>query len=139
MPGGDDPDNRRDFPGGWIGDPQNGFTAAGRTVDQEEMFAYVRTLLHVRAEHEALRGGSLWHLFSDDASYVFLRETEDERILVVFNNSPQPREIRIPVRDTPAQGAGGVSVLFGEARGSAAPGEIRLNMPAQSISIFELN
>ena len=26
MPGGGDPDNRRDFPGGWPGDPKNAFT-----------------------------------------------------------------------------------------------------------------
>jgi len=29
MPGGGDPDNRRDFPGGWTDDPKNAFTEAG--------------------------------------------------------------------------------------------------------------
>jgi len=139
LPGGDDPDNRRDFPGGWTGDPRNAFTTAGCTLDQQEMFAYVQALLRVRAQHEALRGGGLWHLISDDASYVFLRETEDERILVAFNNSAQPREVRIPVRDTPAQGAAGIQLLFGDANGSASPSEIRVTMPAQSLSIFQVN
>lgn len=31
MPGGADPDNRRDFPGGWPGDPRDAFLAKGRT------------------------------------------------------------------------------------------------------------
>ena len=41
MPGGDDPDNRRDFPGGFPGDPRNAFTASGRTPEQQDVFAYV--------------------------------------------------------------------------------------------------
>jgi len=44
MPGGGDPDNRRDFPGGWIGDAYDGFTQAGRTRDQQEMFSYVASV-----------------------------------------------------------------------------------------------
>src|SRR5439155_14236 len=35
--GGGDPDNRRDFPGGWIGDKNDAFTQAGRTSDQQEI------------------------------------------------------------------------------------------------------
>ena len=36
MPGGNDPDNRRDFPGGWKGDAKNAFTAEGRSPEQRE-------------------------------------------------------------------------------------------------------
>ncbi len=32
MQGGNDPDNRRDFPGGWAGDAHNAFEASGRTA-----------------------------------------------------------------------------------------------------------
>src|SRR5271170_3394440 len=70
MSGGDDPDNRRDFPGGWPDDRQNAFTREGRTPEQEEIFEYVQTLLRLRREHGALRGGKLWHLASDDSSCV---------------------------------------------------------------------
>jgi glycosidase len=139
LTGGDDPDNRRDFPGGWIGDPQNAFTAAGRTPEQQQVFTYAQALLRLRAGHDALRNGNLWHLFSDDASYAFLRETEEERILVVFNNSTQSREIHIPAQDTPAKGTTALAVLFGEAHGSVSAIEIRLSMPAQSLSVFQLN
>ena len=119
MPGGGDPDNRRDFPGGWPGDPKNAFTAEGRTPEQQELFTYVQTLLRLRREHPALQNGKLWHLFSDDSSYVFLRETEEERVMVAFNNSDKPREMKIPLRDTPAQGRGRIYVASwrGECRG----------------------
>ena len=139
MPGGGDPDNRRDFPGGWIGDANNAFTESGRTREQQEIFSYVQTLLKLRREHPALRGGQLWHLASDESSYVFVRESEEERLVVAFNNADQPRELRIPLADTPAQKATGIAVIFGEAKAEMAGREIRIAMPAQSLSIFSLN
>src|SRR5207302_9084335 len=87
MPGGGDPDNRRDFPGGWIGDANDAFTVARRTREQQEIFSYVKELLRIRREHAALRGGQLWHLASDESAYVFLRESEEERVVVAFNHS----------------------------------------------------
>jgi glycosidase len=139
MQGGGDPDNRHDFPGGWIGDSNDAFTAPGRTRDQQEIFSYVQSLLKLRREHPALRGGRLWHLASDESSYIFLRESEEERLVVAFNNADQPRELRIPVNETPAQRAASLLNLFGEGRAELAGGEIRLRMPAQSLSIFVLN
>jgi glycosidase len=139
MPGGADPDNRRDFPGGWIGDSNDAFTPAGRTRAQQEIFAYVQSLLKFRGEHEALRGGRLWHLASDETSYVFVRESEEERLVVAFNNSGKPKELRIPLKDTPVQKAAEIQLVFGDAKADLASGEIHMTMPAQSISIFSLN
>ena len=139
MPGGADPDNRRDFPGGWIGDSNDAFTPAGRTREQQEIFAYVQSLLKFRGEHEALRGGRLWHLASDETSYVFVRESEEERLVVAFNNSGKPKELRIPLKDTPVQKATEIQLVFGDAKAELASGEIHMTMPAQSISIFSLN
>jgi glycosidase len=139
MPGGGDPDNRRDFPGGWIGDPNNAFTESGRTREQQEVFSYVQALLKLRREHAALRNGWLWHLASDETSYVFARESEEERLVVVFNNADQPRELRIPLGDTPAQRASVIDLLFGDAKVELAGKEIHITMPAQSLSIFSLN
>ena len=39
MLGGEDPDNRRDFPGGFPGDKENAFTAAGRTPARRRCMA----------------------------------------------------------------------------------------------------
>jgi glycosidase len=139
MPGGGDPDNRRDFPGGWTGDANDAFTQSGRTRDQQEIFSYVQSLLRLRREHAALRGGQLWHLASDESSYIFARETEEERIVVAFNNADQPRELRIPLADTPAQRAAAIALLLGEAKAELAGSEIQITMPAQSLSIFSLN
>jgi len=139
MPGGGDPDNRRDFPGGWREDAKNAFSQAGRTREQQEIFVYVQRLLHLRHEHSTLNGGRLSHLLSDEASYVFLRETEEERVLVVFHNSAQPRELRFTLADTPAQNAVRASRLFGEASAELSGKEIHIRTPAESVSIFSLD
>jgi len=138
MPGGNDPDNRRDFPGGWQGDEKNAFTAEGRTPEQQEVFAYVQKLLQLRREHAALRSGQLWHLSSDDTSYVFLRETEEEKLVIAFHHGTQPRELNIALRDTPAQDAAGAAMLFGNAQTDVSAHTLHLRLPAQSLSIFVL-
>ena len=137
MPGGADPDNRRDFPGGWIGDANDAFAPIGpHAREQQEIFSYVQSLLRLRHEHAALRGGQLWHLASDELSYVFARESEEERLVVAFNNADQPRELRIPLADTLAEKAAAIELVFGEAKAELADKEIRMTMPAQSLSIF---
>lgn len=139
MQGGGDPDNRRDFPGGWPHDPNEAFTEAGRTPEQQEIFAYVQKLLRIRRQHPALSAGKLWHLDSDDSSYVFLREAEEEQIVVVFNNAAQVRDLRVNLNDTPAEGARRVSPVFGNGKAELAGSELRLSAPAQSLSLFSLN
>jgi neopullulanase len=139
MPGGGDPDNRRDFPGGWIGDMNDAFTQAGRTREQQEIFSYAQFLLRLRREHAALRGGQLWHLASDESSYVFARESEEERLVVAFNNADQLRELHILLADTPAEKATEARLFFGGAKAEITARELRITMPAQSLSIFSLN
>ncbi len=138
LPGGGDPDNRRDFPGGWPEDARNAFTKAGRTREQDDIFNTVQTLLRLRREHDALRGGKLWHLASDDTAYTFMRESEEERLVVAFNNATIARDMAISLRDTAAEHATDVAPLFGEATASVAGEQLRLHLPAQTISIFIL-
>jgi glycosidase len=139
MMGGGDPDNRRDFPGGWPGDAQDAFAQEGRTIEQQRVFAATQKLLTLRREHAALRTGRLFHLFSDEGSYIFLRQTDDERIVVVFNNQASARSLAIPQRDTPANDASRIRLLYGEALVTANGKELRITAPAQSVSIFSLD
>jgi len=137
--GGGDPDNRHDFPGGWPGDAQNAFTQAGRTAEQQRILAATQKLLKLRREHAALRTGKLFHLFSDDGAYIFLRQTDDERIVVVFNNGNARRELLIPQSNTPASNAVRTSLLYGDAVATTSGKELRITAPAQSVSIFSLD
>jgi glycosidase len=139
MPGGNDPDNRRDFPGGWPDDPKNAFTREGRTPQQQEVFAYVQTLLRLRREHQALRGGPLFHLASDDSCYVFLRESEEEKVVVAFHNGKKERVLTISIQGTPAQDATGVTAILGNAQAELSGRELHLRLPPESLSIFVLH
>jgi neopullulanase len=136
MPGGPDPDNRHDFPGGWSDDPRNAFTTDGRTPQQQKIFSYVQTLLRLRRDHPVLAQGRLWHLASDDLSYIFERDSEEEKIIVAFNNSKESHQLKIPLQDTPVQGTSGITTLLGEAHGKIANSQLELAMPPQSITIF---
>jgi neopullulanase len=139
MAGAGDPDNRRDFPGGWTEDAHNAFTENGRTNDQQEVFAYLQALLHLRQKHPALSRGRLWHLASDQSSYVFLRESEVESLIIVFCNSSEARELQVPLGDTPAQRAAGIATVFGDAKAELVGKELRVRVSTQSLSIFLLN
>jgi glycosidase len=92
LPGGGDPDNRRDFPGGWAGDAQNAFDAAGRTPEQQAVWSHVQTLLRLRAARADLRTARMEHLFVGDQTYVYRRG----RTVVALNNDTKPAEVRLP-------------------------------------------
>ncbi len=138
MPGGDDPDNRRDFPGGFAGDVRNAFTASGRTPDEQEIFTHVQALLRLRREHPALRGGRLWHIGMDDQYYAFLRERGADRLLVVFNNSDTPRNLTLPLGDTPLAEAQQVKPLFGGGPASVHDQVLGVQLAASSVAIYEV-
>lgn len=138
MTGGGDPENRHDFPGGWPDDARNAFAPEGRTAEQQRIFMSVQKLLQLRREHPALRTGKLFHLYSEDGTYVFLRVTDDERLVVVFNNDAKVRELSIAQDNTPAKGAARSRLLYGEGFATANGRELHITEPPQSVSIFSV-
>ena len=150
MPGGDDPDNRRDFPGGFPGDKRNAFTTEGRTADEQKIFAQVRGLLHLRQQHPALRRGNYVHIFSDDRTFVYLRDfrgdnkskvaERPERLLMLMNNADQARTVEIDVGDTVLAQAGALSRILAEHDAVLAPGpKIKVELPGRSLSIYRVD
>ena len=97
MPGGGDPDNRRDFPGGWPGDARNAFTAAGRTREEQDVFTHVQRLLRLRRELEPLRRGRMVHLLADEQAYVYARQSAAGTVVVALNNAPATAEVTVDV------------------------------------------
>jgi len=103
MEGKGDPDNRRDFPGGFPNDPRNAFTRGGRTPAEQRMFEWTRDWIRLRREHPAMRRGRLVDLFYDDDAYVFARAGGGETIVLVFNRSAAPKQITLPAAALDAQ------------------------------------
>ncbi len=136
MAGGDDPDNRRDFPGGFPGDARSAFLASGRTPEQQEIFHYVQSLLELRKLHPALREGKQWHIGWDDSFYAFVRKSGNDELLVLYNNSDSPRSLTIPVSDTPLQQKQELQTIFGNSAATLVEHEVRTSLPPKAIAIF---
>jgi glycosidase len=110
MEGKSDPDNRRDFPGGFSRDSRSAFTPAGRTKTQQQMFEWTRSWLRLRAEHPALRQGRLINLFSDNESFVFARQVSGDTVIVAFNREPKEEQVTVSLARL---GGRSVNVLLG--------------------------
>jgi neopullulanase len=101
MNGGGDPDNRRDFPGGWREDVRNAFEASSRTPEQAAMYAHVNKLLALRRELAPLRRGALLNLSATRETYAFARTAAEDAVLVALNNSTQPQRFDLAVDALP--------------------------------------
>jgi glycosidase len=136
MQGGDDPDNRRDFPGGFPGDAHSAFIASGRTAEEQDVFAHVQSLLALRKSHPALRTGKQWHIGWDDTYYAFVRESREEKLLVIYNNAATTRELNIPVENTLLETAHGLEPVFGSTSAVIVNGKVNVSLPARSLAVL---
>ena len=139
MEGGDDPDNRRDFPGGFPNDARDAFTRAGRTAAEQRMYEWTRDLLRVRREQAALRRGALLDLFFDDDAYAYARRDGAETVVVALNRAAAPKEISFPASYLDAgEGARLEPLLAAKDRPAVAAGTLRFGVPARSAVIYKL-
>ena len=140
MQGGDDPDNRRDFPGGFAGDAHNAFTQAGRSATERRMFEWTRDLLRLRREHSAIRHGSLTDLFFDEDSYAYARRDASETIVVALNRAAAPKEIVFPASFLDArEGSRLEPLLSAKDTPTVTGGALKLNVPAKSAVFYKLS
>lgn len=130
MQGGDDPDNRRDFPGGFKSSSHDAFTPAGRTQAEQEMYAWAASLFQLRAEHEAFASGGQQDLMADATAIAFLRGKDlsegckaggPERILIAVSKDPAEQSVQIDTARTGLEGCTSFRRLFPH-----SPGEVKL-------------
>ncbi len=136
LAGGGDPDNRRDFPGGWAEDARNAFTAAGRLEPENDVWNHVARLARLRREVEPLRRGRLVHLAVTDQTYAYARVTASDRVVIVLNNSSQPQTVEIPVESLPLPGRTRLTDLLGGSGAEVRSGKIQLTVPARSAALL---
>ena len=153
MPGGDDPDNRRDFPGGFPGDPASAFTTGGRTAAQESMHAWVESLLRLRNSSVALTAGAEQIEAADEDTIAIARGGElaegcstgaNDRILVAVNRSTEPKTLSFGTRNTALAGCVQINPLLSTAGGAVqiptlSDDHLQLTLPPQSGVAFRLH
>lgn len=97
MPGGGDPDNRRDFPGGFSGDAKNAFTAQGRTAQENEVWNHLARLGALRKELKPLQKGETFDVLDEEQQSAYVRVFNNQAVLMVFNNDTKPAEVSFDV------------------------------------------
>lgn len=138
MSGGEDPDNRRDFPGGFPGDPRNAFAQTGRAPDEQDVYAHVQGLLKLRRDHPALRIGEQKHVVVTDDYYLFTRESAGERLMVAFYKGTGAKSITVDLTGTSIANAKALVPL------NTAPGvrlsgtQLELQLAPQSVAVYKV-
>ena len=146
MRGGDDPDNRHDFPGGFGAVPNNAFLTQGRSPEQQQAFSSLQTLLALRRSHPALQFGAEQVLHADHDVLVYVRSLQRtgastmQHILVAVNKGTQAADTRIELGGTALEAATHSTVLLGSSDGlSMSGGEIFLHISPSAAVIAELD
>jgi glycosidase len=137
MPGGRDPDNRRDFPGGWKEDARSAFESVGRAANEESVHAHVKALLTLRQGTPALRRGRTMNLHVADTAWVYARVLERRAVVVAFNTDAVPATLDVPAG--PAGLAHGTPLEDRLGSGATARVEgdrLRIALPARESAIF---
>lgn len=84
LKGGKDPDCRRTFPWNWEEVPR-----------RTSIHDYYRKIIGIRRTFTALRTGSFETVLTEGKVYAFLREDDENRIVVVLNNEEQPKSVEL--------------------------------------------
>jgi glycosidase len=154
MRGGEDPDNRHDFPGGFPGDAHNAFTAAGRTPAQQSMFAWASALFQFRQAHPVLQTGQLQTVYADKADFAYLRAAnlshgcspsdggahpQGERLLVLLNTTTAPTTFTIPTHQTALAGCSQFTYAVGDKAQLQMQGKtLRVTLQPQQAAIYSV-
>ena len=138
MPGGEDPDNRRDFPGGFPGDQHNSFAPSGRSPEEQDVYSHVQELLKLRREHQALRVGEQKHIVVTDDYYLFTREAAGERLMVVFYKGDTVKNVTVDLVDTSIANAKGLVPLNAGPAARLVGTHLELQLIPQSVAVYKV-
>ena len=145
MQGGRDPDNRRNFPGGFPDGQANAFNDATRTTAQKDMFDWVSGLLALRRQHRALQSGHQQDVLDEDPSaFAFVRADNtsqgcdgQERLLIVVNNAGNSRTLHIATAATALDGCTTIQPVYGGAGPASFEGStLTLTSRAKAFIIY---
>ena len=86
---------RKDFPGGFPGDPQNAFTAEGRTAAQNDMFNWLSALLNWRQNNDVIVKGKMTQFIPYNGIYVVAREYKGRHAVTIINGTTHERQMKL--------------------------------------------
>ncbi len=155
MQGGDDPENRHDFPGGFAEAPtglkNDAFAAEGRSAVQQETYEWVANLDALRRKHDALACGAEQVLAANQDWIVYVRDAgraaggnsgrTDERVLVALHRAvkaetQEPASLDTTIKSTWMEGCrlGTAEIASGGAK-AEVEGDV-LHLTAQGNAVW---
>lgn len=112
----DDGAVRSDMPGGWVGDKINAFTGKGLNAQQADAQQFVKTLLNWRKTSDAIKSGKLMHFVPENSTYVYVRYSDKQRVLVILNKNAKDTQLDFARYQTALNGSvSGKNILTGAA------------------------
>ena len=95
-------------------------------------------LLKLRREHAALRTGVQRHVAVADNYYVFTRETEGERLLVVFHNKDAAESVTLDLTNTSLANARTLTPILAASLAQLEGMRLHLQLPPNSLAVYEV-
>ncbi len=93
MPGGHDPDNRREFPGGFPYTAYNAFQRSERSEKANRIFDQFRAFTSLRKRFPGLYLQPMRHMLQEDVYLVSRCDREGNVLLTAYNSSEEDREV----------------------------------------------
>jgi glycosidase len=139
MDGYQDPDNRRDFPGGFSDGKNNAFHASTRTTTQTEMYDWTNKLLSLRKKTPALLNGSMQILYTSFDSIVYVRTEGAQHILIAIHRGKEGTVLRLSTAQTDLANDTTSSHLFGGGTVRAEGDDIAIELPPNGVLISSMH
>ncbi|KPQ00660.1 MAG: glycosidase [Bacteroidetes bacterium HLUCCA01] len=140
--GSNDPDKRRDFPGGWQEDPINAFTREGRVelgtaldLPVQQNFEYLRRLVRWRNETPVIHHGELTHFVPENNVYVYFRHDEENTVMVMINANREAQTLDMTRFEEQLHGFTSAREITSE---RDFPRIDQITVPGRKAMIFEL-
>ena len=130
---------RADYPGGFPGDQRSAFTEAGRTEAENDLFNFVRQLLHLRRQYPALTEGQLIHYpmnWNNDV-YKYLRRHDQGDVLVLINGHDQEKKVDLRELEPILGGQFRVKNLLDDTNQTLNTGD-GPTLPAYGLAVFAI-
>lgn len=145
MTGGHDPDNRKDFSGGFTNDKTNKFVRNGRTADEQKIFDFIQTWIEIRRKSDALKRGKTIDLNYNDDIYTFARQSKTETVIVGINRSSETKYIEFKESELNLNNLratyipDGAGMTFQVSNYSAEGGIVKLPVPPKNAVIYNVS
>ncbi|MDE6511197.1 MAG: cyclomaltodextrinase C-terminal domain-containing protein, partial [Muribaculaceae bacterium] len=130
---------RRDMPGGFKGDKENHFEAAGRSDLQNEAFDFIAAVNNWRKTSDAIGKGDMKHFMPTNGVYLYRRKYGPEEAIVILNGKDEDIDLDMSrYAEIIKEGNRYTDILSGESV-VLRDGEKPLKLPARATKILRLN